>query len=64
MIPRSWREIAPGAYLDHEDSLHLVVEELLRVAGVSDTPENRRTLIEETRRILARDYPDTEILVE
>lgn len=64
MIPRTWREIAPGAYLDHEEVLHIITDELLRAAGVEDTPENRQTLVEQTQRILTRDFGDVEIIIE
>lgn len=40
MSEKSWRKIAPGAYVDQEEGLHLVMDEMCEAAGVAPTDDN------------------------
>lgn len=51
------RRIAPGAYVDDENQLHLEVPELLAALHYPDTEHNRELVTEMAQRIVAEQYP-------
>jgi hypothetical protein len=52
----SWRQLAPGVYVDGDDTLHLVLDELCKEAGYEPTEENMARLGLEASRIASEAY--------
>lgn len=58
-----YRRIAPGAYIDPRDALHIDVSELLAAAGIANTEPNRLLVIEQAVGVFTHRFPGTDIAV-
>jgi hypothetical protein len=51
-----WQLLAPGMYVDEDESMHLFPGEILNAYGWPDTPENRAVLYEVLPEIIRKKF--------